>query len=540
MSQPIPPAQSGMVEQTGGMAPGIDRPHGNGDQPPAPDGSPPFPERPSRTSAREPRPVARLPRRPRRSQATPEIRFQLQLFRTSDPLVVVFVLLAVFLATNIGHTPTGAEEFLQHRITVKNLLLLFGFGFAWRALSLVTGLYDWEAIRKHRSESVRVVLTCSLLSAVALGFPVMSVTGAFRYSAILYFWIGSSAGILLLRNLVRTLVPGPQGRTIPDALIVGTGPRGQRLFQELAAARSPEYNVIGFVDSGDYPPPGHGGGMILGLLEELESILMRNAIDEVLIALPIKSHYVQIQRVMESCQRVGVRARYLADLFETNYSASQVEDDRVSVVAVPKSPEGWRLVAKRVIDLVGAITALVLFSPVLLLAAIAIKLTSPGPVVFTQKRFGLNRRLFKMYKLRTMVADADTLQATLEARNEATGPVFKIRDDPRVTRVGRWLRRTSVDELPQLINVLRGEMSLVGPRPLPVRDVHRFTEAALMRRFSIRPGCTCLWQISGRSDLTFDDWIRLDLEYIDEWTVGLDILVLFKTIPAVLRGTGAT
>jgi lipopolysaccharide/colanic/teichoic acid biosynthesis glycosyltransferase len=144
-----------------------------------------------------------------------------------------------------------------------------------------------------------------------------------------------------------------------------------------------------------------------------------------------------------------------------------------------------------------------------------------------------------MYKLRTMVADADALQSTLEERNEATGPVFKIRDDPRVTRVGKWLRRMSVDELPQLINVLRGEMSLVGPRPLPVRDVHRFTEAALMRRFSIRPGCTCLWQISGRSELTFDDWIRLDLEYIDEWSIGLDVVVLVKTIPAVLRGTGA-
>jgi lipopolysaccharide/colanic/teichoic acid biosynthesis glycosyltransferase len=139
-----------------------------------------------------------------------------------------------------------------------------------------------------------------------------------------------------------------------------------------------------------------------------------------------------------------------------------------------------------------------------------------------------------------MVADADALQAALESQNEATGPVFKIREDPRVTTVGRWLRRTSVDELPQLLNVLRGEMSLVGPRPLPVRDVHRFSEAALMRRFSVRPGCTCLWQISGRNNLTFQDWIRLDLQYIDEWSMGLDVWVLVRTIPAVLKGTGAS
>jgi lipopolysaccharide/colanic/teichoic acid biosynthesis glycosyltransferase len=145
-----------------------------------------------------------------------------------------------------------------------------------------------------------------------------------------------------------------------------------------------------------------------------------------------------------------------------------------------------------------------------------------------------------MYKLRTMVADADALQTDLEGRNEATGPVFKIQDDPRITTVGKWLRRTSIDELPQLFNVLGGEMSLVGPRPLPVRDVHRFTEAALMRRFSVRPGLTCLWQISGRSTLTFDDWIRLDLQYIDEWSMRLDVGILLRTLPAVVRAVGAS
>jgi exopolysaccharide biosynthesis polyprenyl glycosylphosphotransferase len=529
MTLPIPPAQSTMA----GQAPGT----GLGGEPSAPAGSTPL-QRGGRSASSRwgqgPRPARR------RHRPTPESKLQVKLFRVSDTVVVVSVLLLVFIATNVGRMPEGTADFLGLRITVKNLLLLSCFALAWRVLCAVTGLYDWERIRSRRWESVRVAITCGLVSAVALAFPAMSITGAFRYSAILYFCIGSSVAILALRNLVRTLVPQSQEGPVRHALIVGIGPRGQRLYQELGGARGAEYNIVGFVDTADHPAAGAPAGMMLGRLEQLEGILMRNAIDEVLIALPIKSRYAEIERVLESCQRVGVRANYLADLFETNWGVSEVEDDRVSVVAAPRSPQGWRLVAKRVMDLAGASVGLVLLAPALLLAAIAIRLTSPGPVLFTQERFGLNRRLFKMYKLRTMVADADRLQATLEQRNEATGPVFKIRDDPRVTPVGKWLRQSSLDEFPQLFNVLRGEMSLVGPRPLPIRDVHRFTEAALMRRFSIRPGVTCLWQISGRSNLMFDDWVRLDLRYIDEWSLALDLLILFRTIPAVLRGTGAS
>jgi lipopolysaccharide/colanic/teichoic acid biosynthesis glycosyltransferase len=190
-------------------------------------------------------------------------------------------------------------------------------------------------------------------------------------------------------------------------------------------------------------------------------------------------------------------------------------------------------------DLIGGILGLLLAAPVMLVIAIAIKLSGPGPVIFSQQRFGLNKRRFAMYKFRTMVNGAEALQADLETRNEASGPVFKIRDDPRITRVGRLLRRMSLDELPQLFNVVRGDMSLVGPRPLPVRDVHKFSESWLMRRFSVPPGVTGLWQISGRSDLAFDRWVLLDLQYIDGWSLGLDLQILAKTVPAVLWGRGA-
>jgi exopolysaccharide biosynthesis polyprenyl glycosylphosphotransferase len=474
-----------------------------------------------------------------RHQSAPDIELQLRLMRLTDTVVILTVLLGAFLVANIGHTPNGFAEFLAMRVTVKNLALLTGFALSWRLLCRITGIYDWKVIRSRRAESTRVILTCGLVSAVALMFPTVSVTGAFSYGVVPAFWIGSSLTILLFRNLVRTIVPVPETDRVRDALIVGTGPRAQRLARELQNAGPEGLNVVGFMDSRDHRPAAPSPEAFLGSLDQLESVLMHHAVDEVLITLPIKSAYADIQSVLEICERVGVPARYLADLFEPTNGRVHYERERPMLLRTPPAPQGWRLVAKRVIDLVGASSLLLALTPLLLLVAVGIKLTSRGPVLFAQERYGLKRRLFRMYKFRTMVADAETQQSLLEVRNEASGPVFKIREDPRITRFGRLLRRTSIDELPQLVNVLRGEMSLVGPRPLPVRDVHRFAEAALMRRFSIRPGVTCLWQISGRCDIGFDEWIRLDLKYIDEWSLSLDLLILLKTLPAVIRGTGA-
>jgi lipopolysaccharide/colanic/teichoic acid biosynthesis glycosyltransferase len=175
----------------------------------------------------------------------------------------------------------------------------------------------------------------------------------------------------------------------------------------------------------------------------------------------------------------------------------------------------------------------------MLLTALAIRLTSSGPALFLQPRYGYARRVFRMYKFRTMVVNAESMMASLEACNEAAGPLFKMHNDPRVTALGRLLRRTSIDELPQLFNVLRGEMSLVGPRPMSVRDVHRFTEASLMRRFSVMPGITGPWQVRGRCRLSYQDWAALDLQYVERWSLLEDFRICLQTIPAVLRGTGA-
>jgi exopolysaccharide biosynthesis polyprenyl glycosylphosphotransferase len=201
--------------------------------------------------------------------------------------------------------------------------------------------------------------------------------------------------------------------------------------------------------------------------------------------------------------------------------------------------EGWQIVAKRVLDLTISSLLIISLFPALLVVAILIKLTSPGPVLFTQNRLGLNKRRFNVYKLRTMVPDAEKRMREIEHLNEVSGPVFKVKNDPRLTPIGRFLRKTSIDELPQLFNVLTGDMSLVGPRPLPVRDYEGFNEDWQRRRFSVKPGITCLWQVRGRSSIPFEKWMKLDLQYIDKWSLWLDFQILLRTISAVLRGSGA-
>jgi exopolysaccharide biosynthesis polyprenyl glycosylphosphotransferase len=214
--------------------------------------------------------------------------------------------------------------------------------------------------------------------------------------------------------------------------------------------------------------------------------------------------------------------------------------DEAAVITVSTGAmQGLPIFLKRALDFALSLILLIILLPLFLVIAILIKLTSPGPVFFIHDRVGLNKRRFPLIKFRTMIPDAEEKMAELEERNEVSGPVFKIKNDPRITKVGKFLRKTSIDELPQLINVLRGDMSLVGPRPLPVRDYNGFDEDWHRRRFSVRPGITCLWQVNGRSNVSFDHWMQLDMEYIDHWSLWLDLKILFQTVPAVLKGSGA-
>jgi exopolysaccharide biosynthesis polyprenyl glycosylphosphotransferase len=275
-------------------------------------------------------------------------------------------------------------------------------------------------------------------------------------------------------------------------------------------------------------------------LTQVTSLLETRPIDEMFITLPLDAHQALIRDVVGACEEQGVTIRVLSSLVDLVRARAQLDeiDGRPVISIFSGPPDSMLLAAKRLIDVTVSAVALVLSAPVCLLLALAIRLDSTGPVLFAGERVGLGGRRFKFYKFRTMVADAERRQADLEDMNEAQGPVFKIRNDPRITRVGRVIRQLSLDELPQLFNVLRGDMSLVGPRPLPVRDVLRIDTRAHKRRFSVKPGITCLYQVHERT-FSFEDWIRTDMEYIDNWSLRLDIEILAKTIPAVLSRRGA-
>ncbi len=250
----------------------------------------------------------------------------------------------------------------------------------------------------------------------------------------------------------------------------------------------------------------------------------------------------RVQEAVEACETEGVEAWLNVGFIHTSVARPSYENfGRNPMLVFRATPEiSWGVMLKNVMDRVGAAALLILLSPLLLAASVAARLSSPGPILFRQQRAGLHGRPFVMLKFRTMFAGAEARQKELEDQNQMRGPVFKIENDPRITPVGRILRRTSIDELPQLWNVFRGDMSLVGPRPLPLYEVEKFERAGHRRRLSMKPGLTCLWQVRGRNQVVdFEDWVKMDLEYIDNWSVWLDLVILLRTIPAVLLGAGA-
>ena len=339
----------------------------------------------------------------------------------------------------------------------------------------------------------------------------------------------------LLSRWVRT-----RGYNFRTVLLVGTGPKASKLADFIEAHPHWGFNVVGYLDDDN-------GGEIrrsnrwtcLGRIADLETILLREVVDEVIFVIE-KGKLGDYEEALLVAERHGVRAHVSLDIFPHVLARPVLEElDGVPLLTFTTTPSNpMQLVVKRAIDLVLALFLTLLTLPIQLLAALAIKLTSRGPVFFRQVRCGLNGRHFTLLKFRTMEVDAEGRLPEIAHLNEMSGPVFKAARDPRLTRVGRVLRRLSIDELPQLWNVLGGDMSLVGPRPPLPEEVARY-EPWQRRRLSMAPGLTCLWQVSGRSELDFDRWMELDLKYIDTWTPYLDLKILLKTVPAVLGGRGA-
>jgi exopolysaccharide biosynthesis polyprenyl glycosylphosphotransferase len=312
-------------------------------------------------------------------------------------------------------------------------------------------------------------------------------------------------------------------------ILVGTEVETARMRRELGEAPDGGIAVLAELNLNEQP------------VEDLTRLLHEHSVNGVILNAR-HNYFEQVESAIRTCELEGVEVWLIADFFKTDISHASFDDFHGHPVLVFRTtPDAsWQGVIKQVIDFVVALILVTLGAIPFALVALLIKLTSPGPILFRQKRCGLNGQPFTIFKFRTMETNAEQRKQELAAFNEMSGPVFKMKNDPRVTRIGKWLRKFSIDELPQLFNVLRGEMSLVGPRPLPVEEVRRFDDFAHRRRLSVKPGITCLWQISGRNEVSdFNDWVRLDLEYIDNWSLWLDLKILWRTIPIVLIGSGA-
>ena len=445
-------------------------------------------------------------------------------------LLLVADALALALTAVIGATtlrllnPVRAGDIAAWHI----LIITVALGLALH----VHGLYRRPASRLRPSGWWRpwVVARCLPTAAIiALGFEAIVLTGN---RMTLTAAVAMTLPAVVLIPLGRRLIIWEFGpATVSRILVVGTGQVAQRLAARLA--RCPDTHVVGFVNDGD-----PSQATVLGNLRDLPTLCRDNQVDRIIVAFSRTPdrETLEVLRSLDGQVPISVIPR----LYELHSWRSEIEElHGLALMHVPPASLGYSAqLTKRVVDLVASVLAILLTLPVWLALAAAIKLDSPGPVFFRQERSGRGGRPFRIFKFRTMTADAWNCRATLASSNEVDGPLFKMQNDPRVTRVGRFLRRTSLDEIPQLINVLRGEMSLVGPRPLPVEESVRLDGAALTR-FDVAPGMTGLWQVSGRSDLSYADLQHLDSVYVRSWSLMWDLRIIRDTPRSVFGRRGA-
>jgi exopolysaccharide biosynthesis polyprenyl glycosylphosphotransferase len=458
-------------------------------------------------------------------------------------LIIAF-LVATFV---LESSPTGMSlsGFMALRIKLSNCLLFALLLVAWHNLFVLCGLYFSKRLTSRVKEFYGIakatVLASVFLLVVAKTLHIKMVTFPF----VVMFWIVATwfmaSGRLIARSLLVAL--RSRGRNSRFVLIVGTNERAIGFADSIRRRPELGYHIVGFVDDdwAGIPKFEATGNTRCCTFSGLANFLRDNVVDEAAIYLPLRSYYEHAAQLVSVCEHHGIVIRIDSQVFNLRSQdpSSLQLDENSQVVTVVSSPRSGPVLIKRLIDCSVSVVALILLSPLLLVVSLLVKFTSDGPILFRQTRVGLNKRMFSIYKFRTMIANAEKVQDQLLFMNEMTGPVFKIKQDPRVTPLGRILRNTSIDELPQLFNVLKGEMSLVGPRAMSLRDYQLFDNDGHRRRFSVKPGLTCLWQVKGRNSIPFEQWMELDLQYIDKWSLWLDLKILAQTVPAVLRGTGA-
>ncbi len=456
-----------------------------------------------------------------------------------DLIVTCLSLVAAVLVYNAVFSP--ASPFLD--LLNRHIPALYFVLPVWYILFRINGMYE-----SRRLDTVpRVAWTAmwsvgegiTLLILISYFLRITEISRLF----VVFFGVINVVLVVLVRIVLKESLHNlrAKGYNFRRILIVGTGNRARSVAKKLHAHREWGMVVYGFLSQ---TPEEVGKQLdearVIGSLQDLQEVISTNPIDEVHIALPLLN-LDTITSMLEICEEQGIRTRVMMDLYSPTISQVHLEDFRgTPMLTFTASPmETWEMVLKETIDRVGSFSMILLLFPLFLFLSLCIKVTSKGPIFFVQERVGLHKRRFLIYKFRTMVQNAEELRESLEEQNELSGPVFKIKDDPRCTFVGRLLRKTSLDELPQLINVLKGEMSFVGPRPPLPSEITQY-EPWQYRRLSMKPGISGLWQVSGRNELDFEKWMKLDLQYIDNWSLKLDFIIILRTLPAVLLGRGAS
>jgi exopolysaccharide biosynthesis polyprenyl glycosylphosphotransferase len=385
-----------------------------------------------------------------------------------------------------------------------------------------------KTIWKSLQQIARAGIWLGLIIGGAVIFLRLSVPSR---SVLILFCLAAPCALIFKERVYawQRLMRLKQGESGERIILAGEQERMREIVRTLSTVQRLEVNIVERVD------------LEVTEIEELVKAIHRHSVGRVILAFS-RLEMDKVQRAIEACEVEGVEAWLSADFIRTSVARPTYESlgGRPMLVFRATPDLSWALLVKSVVDRTGALLGLLVLSPILVALAIAVRVSSHGPALFSQRRAGIHGRPFTMWKFRTMAVDAEQRHAELRAQNEMSGPVFKVQNDPRITKIGRLLRKTSLDELPQLVNVLLGDMSLVGPRPLPLYEVESFQAASHRRRLSMKPGLTCLWQIRGRNNVTcFDDWVKMDLEYIDNWSLFLDFKILVQTVPVVLLGSGA-
>jgi exopolysaccharide biosynthesis polyprenyl glycosylphosphotransferase len=442
-----------------------------------------------------------------------------------------------------GHPTTPATP----RITDTIGVLILALG--WVGIFAYTIRYKADRFVALTTQIKDLVKATTLAAFWLMIVSGVFAVGSFNTVNILVFWTAVTGAGVISRLFLRLVLMSARrsGYNYRYLLIIGANPRASEVAVKIDAKPELGYKIVGFVAENEgardsWREQGTHRGEVLGMLDELQGVLKRERVDEMMVCLPMDSRFSDIITVVQHARDLGVVVRVMPNLQDDALfkNVHLEEFDGQHVVTMFREQMLLQLLAKRMVDATLSLTALIVLAPLMLVVAFLIKVTSPGPVFFAQDRVGMNQRRFRIYKFRSMVVDAEAKKQELAHLNEIPdGPAFKMKNDPRITAIGRFIRKTSIDELPQLFNVLHGEMSLVGPRP-PLPDEVKKYEWLFRKRLSVKPGITCVWQISGRSNTTFERWMEMDSEYIDNWSIWLDLKILVKTVPAVLLGRGAS